>query len=232
MVIASICISPVRIHTYILLYSLSNKVKMMYKIKTIITGSKVHGVGYRILLVNKALSLGLNNFNAFNTHLNRTQAVIAITEADEEAIEEIKNFITNNNPVKSIVENISFEEYKNTVPPIERVMQSFQMEQWGKGIPILLHMSETLEQNISILKENTSILKENTFILKENTSILKENTSILYDFKTESNNNFNDLKDIMSKHDMDASEKILLIKEEIVQIKERLSSVESAVLAL
>jgi acylphosphatase len=211
----------------------------MYKIKTIITGSKVHDVGYRILLVNKALSLGLNNFNTFNTHLNRTQAVIAITEADEEAIEEIKNFITNNKPEKSIVENISFEEYKNTVPPIERVMQSFQMEQWGKGIPILLHMSETLEQNVSILKENTSILKENTSILKENTSILKENTSILkentsilYDFKTESNNNFNDLKDIMSKHDIDASERILLIKEEIVQIKERLSSVESAVLAL
>jgi acylphosphatase len=197
----------------------------MYKIKTIITGSKVHDVGYRIFLVNKALSLGLNNFNTFNTHLNRTQAVIAITEADEEAIEEIKNFITNNKPEKSIVENISFEEYKNTVPPIERVMQSFQMEQWGKGIPILLHMSETLEQNTSILKENTSILKENT-------SILKENTSILYDFKTESNNNFNDLKDIMSKHDINASERIVLIKEEIVQIKERLSSVESAVLAL
>ncbi|MCK5217378.1 MAG: acylphosphatase [Methanosarcinales archaeon] len=183
----------------------------MYKIKTIITGSKVHDVGYRILLVNKALSLGLNNFNTFNTYLNRTQAVIAIIEADEEAIEEIKNFIINNTPEKSIVENISFEEYKNTVPPIERVMQSFQMEQWGKGIPILLHMSETLEQN---------------------TSILKENTSILYDFKTESNDNFNDLKNIMSKHDTDASERILLIKEEISQIKERLSSVESAVLAL
>ncbi|MFV9631364.1 MAG: hypothetical protein ACNYWM_09890 [Methanosarcinales archaeon] len=211
----------------------------MYKIKTIITGSKVHDVGYRILLVNKALSLGLNNFNTFNTYLNRTQAVIAIIEADEEAIEEIKNFIINNTPEKSIVENISFEEYKNTVPPVERVMQSFQMEQWGKGIPILLHMSETLEQNTSILKENTSILKENTSILKEstsilkeNTSILKENTSILYDFKTESNNNFNDLKNIMSKHDTDASERILLIKEEISQIKERLSSVESAVLSL
>ncbi|MCD4844815.1 MAG: acylphosphatase [Methanosarcinales archaeon] len=190
----------------------------MYKIKTIITGNKVHDVGYRILLVNKALSLGLNNFNTFNTNLNRTQAVIAIMEADEEAIEDFKNFITNNIPNKSIVENISFEEYKNTVPPIERVMQSFQMEQWGKGIPILLHMSETLEQNTSILKENTSILKKNT--------------SILYDFKTESNNNFNDLKDIMSKHDIDASERILLIKDEILQIKERLSSVESAVLAL
>ena len=191
---------------------------MMYKTKTIIIGSKVHDVGYRILLVNKALSLGLNNFNTFNTYLNSTQALIVIIEADEEAIEEIKNFITNNKPEKSIVENISFEEYKNIVPPIERVMQSFQMEQWGKGIPILLHMSETLEQNTSILKENTSILKENT--------------SILYEFKTESNNNFNDLKDIMSKHDIDASERILLIKEEIVQIRERLSSVESAVLAL
>jgi hypothetical protein len=45
------------------------------------------------------------------------------------------------------------------------------MEQWGKGIFILLKISETLDNN--------------TFILKE--------------FKTETNDNFNDMKGIMSK---------------------------------
>ncbi len=180
----------------------------MQKLKFIITGSKVHDVGYRILLVNKALSLGVSNFNTFNTYLDGTQAVITTIEADDEIIDEFKDFITAFHPEKAIIENISFEEYKNKVPPIERVMQSFQMEQWGKGIPILMQISETLDKNTSILKENTSILKE---------------------FKNETNDNFNDVKTLMIKHDRDAGERINFIKKEITDIKERLSSVEASV---
>lgn len=181
----------------------------MQKLRIKIIGKKLHDIGYRISLINKALSLGVNNFNTFNTDLEGTQAVLAIIEADDEIIEEFRDFINTYHPEKAVIEKILFEEYKNNVPPIERVMQSFQMEQWGKGIPILLQISETLDKNTSILKINTSILKE---------------------FKTETNDNFNDMKMIMSKHDADASERILSIKREITDIKDRLSSVEIAVL--
>ncbi|MBU4491076.1 MAG: acylphosphatase, partial [Euryarchaeota archaeon] len=58
------------------------------KLKATITGSKVHGVGYRVMLVNKALSLGISNFNVFNTFLQGNQAVIAVIEGDDEVIEE------------------------------------------------------------------------------------------------------------------------------------------------
>lgn len=152
----------------------------MQKLKATITGSKVHDVGYRVLLVNKALSFGVNNFNTFNTYLNGTQAVIAIIEADDETIEEFKNFVTNFIPKKSVVENISFEEYKNTVPPIERVMQAFQMEQWGKGIPILLQM---LEKQDKMLEMQGSMLeKQDTTIhilqsVNEDTSEMKSTLS-------------------------------------------------------
>ncbi|MBU4075381.1 MAG: acylphosphatase [Euryarchaeota archaeon] len=180
----------------------------MQKLKIKITGKKLHDVGYRIPLINEALSLGINNFNTFNANLEGAQAVITIIEADDEIIEEFKDFINTFHPEKATVEKVVFEKYNNNVPPIERVMQSFQMEQWGKGIPILLKISETLDNNTSILKENTSILK---------------------DFKNETNDNFNDMKMIMSKHDADASERILSIKREITGIKERLSDVEIAV---
>jgi acylphosphatase len=169
----------------------------MQKIKVKITGAKVHDVGYRVLLVNKALFLGVNNFNTFNTFINDTQTVIAIIEGDVETVEDFKNFVTAFMPKESIVENISFEQYKNTVPPIERVMQAFQMEHWGKAILILL--------------QNTSILKE---------------------FKNESNDNFADLKTILTDHDIDARERVSYIKKEISEIKERLSTVEAAVTAL
>lgn len=190
----------------------------MQKLKFKISGSKVHNVGYRVLLVNKVLSMGVNNFNIFNTFFNKTQAIIVLIEANDEAIEEFKNYVTEFKPEEAIVENISFEEYNNTVPPIERVMQSFQMEQWGKGIPILVQIAEKLDTNTSILKENTSLLKENTSILK--------------DFKSETNNNLSDLKGIMEKHDVDASERISSIKKEISELKDRLSNVEMAVSAL
>ena len=156
----------------------------MKKLRIKITGKNLHDVGYRIPLINKALSQGINNFNTFNADLDGDQAVITILEADDEIIEEFKDFINTFHPEKAIVEKVVFEKYNNNVPPIERVMQSFQMEQWGKGIPILLKISETLDNNTSILKENTSILKE---------------------FKNETNDNFNDMKMIMSKHDYGVS---------------------------
>lgn len=173
----------------------------MQKLRIKIIGKKLHDIGYRISLINKALSLGVNNFNTFNIDLDGTQAVIATIEADDDIIEEFKDFINIYHPEKAIIEKILFEEYKNNVPPIERVMESFQMDQWGKGIPIRLQISETLEKNTSILKE----------------------------FKNETNDNFNDMKMIMSKHDADASERILSIKREITDIKARLSNVEIAV---
>jgi len=197
----------------------------MQKIKVKITGRRVHNVDYRVLLVNKALSLGVDNFNTFNAYLDEVQAVVVVIETDDEIMEEFKSFVVSTRPEKSVVDDISFEEYRNSVPPVERVMQSFQMEQWGKGIPILLHISDTLNTHTSILEENTSILKENTNILKENTLVLK-------DFKEESNENFSDLKSIASKHDIDAGERFLSIQKEISEIKERLSNVESVVSAV
>ena len=211
----------------------------MQKIKVKIIGRRVHDVGYRALLANKALSLGVDNYNTFNAHLDGVQAVIVLIEADNEVMEEFKSFVDSARPEKSLVDNISFEEYRNSVPPVERLLQSLQMEQWGKGIPLLLHISGTLEKhtyilekNTSVLEKNTSILEKHTYILEKNTSVLEENTCVLKDFKEETNENFSDLKSIVSKHDIDAGLKFSSIHEEISEIKERLSNVESAVSAV
>ena len=103
----------------------------MQKIKVKITGCRVHDVSYKVLLVNKALSLGVDNFNIFNAYIDGVQAVIVVIEADGEVMEEFKSFIFSTRLEKSVVDDVSFEEYRNSVPPVERVMQSFQMEQWG-----------------------------------------------------------------------------------------------------
>jgi acylphosphatase len=116
------------------------------KLKFIFKGKKVHDVGYRVLLLNKAMSLGVDNFNTFNTSIDGIQTVIAIIEADAESIEEFKVFVNTTMPEDAELDEISFDEYKNAIPPIERCMQAFQMEHWGKGIPILVKMLETQEK--------------------------------------------------------------------------------------
>lgn len=74
------------------------------KLKAIITGSKVHDVGYRVMLVNKALSLSINNFNVFNTFLQEKQAVFALIEGDEDVLEEFQSYVNIVKPDEAEVE--------------------------------------------------------------------------------------------------------------------------------
>ncbi len=193
----------------------------MQKIKAKITGKKVHDVGYRVLLVNKALSLGVNNFNTFNTYLDDAQAVISIIEADDEAIEEFKNFVTTFIPKESIVESISFEEYKNTVPPIERVMQAFQMEQWGKGIPILLQMLE--KQDKMLGKQDKMLEKQDTtiHILKKVSEDTSDMNSTLVRIEI-------DVKDTKFSLSSFIEEKYRKMEGEIAEIKATLARMQEA----
>ena len=123
------------------------------KLKFILKGKKVHEVGYRVLLLNKAMSLGVDNFNTFNTFIDGVQIVIAIIDTDIESIEEFKGFVNTTTPEGVELDEISVDEYTNTVPPIERCMQAFQMEHWGKSIPILLKMLDKQDQNIITIKD-------------------------------------------------------------------------------
>jgi acylphosphatase len=210
------------------------------KLKVIITGSKVHGVGYRVMLVNKALSLGISNFNVFNTFLHRTQAVIAVVEGEEEVLEEFKAFSSNVKPDEAEVNNISFEDYRNTVPPIERCMQAFQMEQWGKGIPILSKMLEKqdkmLEKQDGMLeKQETTIdvlksIKEDTSQIRQDTSQIPriaESTSIIPEMKEDISEIKHNTKEIVDK----LWDKYEEMSKEIAQIKITLSRIEARVFA-
>jgi acylphosphatase len=191
------------------------------KLKIIITGSKVHDVGYRVMLVNKALSLGVNNFNVFNTFFQGNQAVFAVIEGDEDVLEEFKDHINTVKPDKAEVGNISFEEYGNAIPPIERVMQAFQMEQWGKGIPILLKMLE---------KQDKMLEKQDSVIERQDTTIgilksVKEDTTHIPAMKQDTSEIKSNTREIVDK----LQNKYEEMSREIAQIKITLSKIEAKV---
>ncbi len=196
------------------------------KLKAIITGSKVHGVGYRVMLVNKALSIGISNFNVFNTFLNRTQAVIAVIEGDEDVLEDFKKFSSDVRPDEAEVDNVSFEEYRNTVPPIERCMQAFQMEQWGKGIPILSKMLEKQDITIRVLKS----VKEDTAqipVMREDIAEMKKHTSQIPAMREDTASIKSDTRELVEKR----WDKYEEMSKEIEQIKITLSRIEARVFA-
>ncbi|MCX8151527.1 MAG: acylphosphatase [Archaeoglobaceae archaeon] len=118
-------------------------------IKIVIKG-KVHGVGYRVKLINLALEYGIDKFTVFNTFINGKEAVVILVDAQKDVLEILKRRIKAEKPEKALVESIEFEEYYYQVPPIERCMQAFQMEHWGKAIPVMLSMLE--KQDLMIQK--------------------------------------------------------------------------------
>lgn len=88
-------------------------------------------------------------------------------------MEEFKSFVVSVRPEKSIVDEVSFEEYRNSVPPVERILQSFQIEQWGKAVPILVKMLDTQEKMLgnqeSMLDKQdvmTDLQKDTIFTIK------------------------------------------------------------------
>ena len=165
-------------------------INIMPRIKIIITGGNVHNVGYRVMFLNRALEIGTDYFNTFNTSRKGLQAVIALIEGDEEQLNEFMNFVQTKRPEKAVVSGITDEEYSRTVPPIERCLQSFQMEQWGKGIPILLEIRDVLhcvkedtgkmlEKQDSMLEKQDSMLEKQDMMLEKQDSMLEKQDSML-----------------------------------------------------
>ncbi|MEM4508827.1 MAG: acylphosphatase, partial [Archaeoglobaceae archaeon] len=140
-------------------------------LKIIIKG-KVHGVGYRVKLINMALEYGIDRFAVFNTFTNGKEAVMILVDAPEEILELLKERIKAEKPEKAIVESVEFLECRFSVPPIERSMQAFQIEHWGKAIPIMLNMLE--KQDLMLEKQDLMLEKQDKMLEKQDLMLEKQ----------------------------------------------------------
>jgi acylphosphatase len=74
------------------------------RIRLIITGPKVHEVGYRYWLMNQAMALGIEGFNAINlVDADKHQKVVVMLEDYPESLDAFKASITENKPERAIV---------------------------------------------------------------------------------------------------------------------------------
>ncbi|MBU4076009.1 MAG: acylphosphatase [Euryarchaeota archaeon] len=117
------------------------------KIKTKIIGNKVHDVGYRVFLLRKALELGMERFNAYNTKENGVQVLVSFMDGDSDQISTFQNYVRNNRPENADISDIIFEGYAGHVIGIVDYMHLIQVEQLSKGIPAILSIDRKLDQN-------------------------------------------------------------------------------------
>jgi acylphosphatase len=196
------------------------------KNKIIIQGPKVHDVGYRVFLLNRALQSGLIGFSAFNQTLpDNIQQIEICIEGDTESIEEFTTDLHDNIPVHAIVDTISIEPYDKRVITIMDYMHLVQVEQLDKGIPAILSIQSSQEkmlekqdrmlekQDVMIGKQDQMLEKQDQMLGKQDLMIdtqkltNKEIQTLRYELKTEMNERFNkiehelqEVKNALHKH--------------------------------
>ena len=196
------------------------------KNKIIIQGPKVHDVGYRVFLLNRALQSGLIGFSAFNHTLpDNIQQIEICIEGDTESIEEFTTDLHDNIPVHAIVDTISIEPYDKRVITIMDYMHLVQVEQLDKGIPAILSIQSSQEkmlekqdrmlekQDVMIGKQDQMLEKQDQMLGKQDLMIdtqkltNKEIQTLRYELKTEMNERFNkiehelqEVKNALHKH--------------------------------
>ena len=116
------------------------------KMQASIAGNPVHGVGYRVFLLQKALEYGIQRFNARNEVSHEKQRVIVRAEGEPAMIEEFCSFIRSESPPDAIISDISFQEYTGYVISIIDYMHLIQVEHLSKGIPAIISIDKKQDQ--------------------------------------------------------------------------------------
>jgi len=165
------------------------------KIRARIDGSKVHQVGYRMLLINKAVDIDLPGFSAQNRVEDGRQVVLVFFEGDEDQTGEFRRFIESNKPPQAEVSSITFQDYQGQVGDTRHFSQKVSSQHLGKGIDAILRMEKKqdgmLEKQDKMIDLQVQMLdKQDKMLDRQDTTIgilkeVKEDTSSIKDLQVQ-----------------------------------------------
>jgi len=82
------------------------------KMQAVITGRKVHDVGYRVFLLQRGLGLGFQKFSARNRVQGGAEQVVVQYEGDSGQVDALSSIIREERPPDADVEHITFEVHE------------------------------------------------------------------------------------------------------------------------
>ncbi len=199
------------------------------RLKVKITGSKVHEVGYRVYLLRKALELGMERFNAYNTKENGMQVLNAFLEGNKDQITVFQEFANENKPEDAEVSDRVFEDYEGYVIGIADYMHLIQVEQLSKGIPAILSIDR--KQDKMLEKQDKMLEKQDKMLEKQDLHIKITKTGFA-DVKEEIHKGFGEVKEEIHMLRDDFKElfmhEVSELRSEIVEIKATLARMQAA----
>jgi len=187
----------------------------------IIARGEVQRVGYRDVVERAARKMKLTGI----VENIKPYDVKIVCEGNKTSIDSfIKVIDTKEYPIEVEELEINFGDATGEFDYFE-IKRGDMTEELGERLDIA-----NAKMNQMIGKQDVMIGKQDVMIEKQDVMIGKidNNTSILKDFKSETNRNFTQLTNIMTKHDVDAQERIVTLTTEVSDIKARLTRVELA----
>jgi len=153
------------------------------KLKVKITGSKVHGVGYRPFLTEIAMSLALRGFEVYNDEEDGREMVVAMVESDEQRIGKFSRAANMHSPQLAIVDGVKSEDYAGEVMPLWQFASISTATQMNKAIPLLLAVKENtdiipeMRDDLKAVRKNTDLIPE----IRDDLKAAKKNTEASLD---------------------------------------------------
>lgn len=182
------------------------------KMQAIIAGKKVHDVGYRVFLLEKALELGFRNFNARNQVKNGEQQVVVQYEGEPGIIDAYGAIIRAEYPPDAEVSDISFGTYEGYVISITDYLHVVQIQQLSKGIPAIISIDKKqdrmLDKQDQMLGKKDQMLEKMDQMLGKMDRMEASVTGEIHDLRT----------DLRSSFDR----KLSVIEQDIQQIKTKI----------
>ncbi len=147
----------------------------MEKMKLVIAGERVHGIGYRYFLMEAALNSGIEHFRAVNV-LNHLQEVHVFVAGEKEQLQEFYEFVSTNFPVDASVKGVTRHDYRGYIPKIESFALVFNVGQMRTFIEV----GRSLERKIdkSLEKQDLMLEKQDAMLSKMDVMLEKQDAML------------------------------------------------------
>jgi acylphosphatase len=171
---------------------------MDIKKKIIMSGQKVHDVGYRPYLLGIAESIGIEKFFVDNIFNDEKQVVYALINSSKENVDSFIEIASSKLPEKSIVEKVEVEDFKGNVMKIEsfyRYLTAMQLSKianyGGKMLDKQDKMLDKQDFHIEVTRNGFNDLKDE---MKEIKDEIKETKVEIKEMRSDMNAGFAGIK--------------------------------------
>ena len=205
------------------------KMYTIMKMQASITGSPVHGVGYRVFLLKKALGYGIQRFDASNEVTYEKQQVVMRAEGEPSMIEAFSSCIRSESPPDAIVSDVSFQEYTGYVISIIDYMHLIQVEQLSKGIPAIISIDKKqdrmLDKQDQMLGKQDQMLDKQDQMLNQQDQMLNKQDQMLQKMDHMETSITGEITDLRTDLRSYLDRKLSVMEEDIHQIKTKIGLV-------